>query len=80
MTKFEELSSAAKDNMMCLFLHGPTWDGNVPSKAGRDELVTAGLAFHRNGWASLTKRGVDMAIKAPVKGWSDQRWYRKQQS
>jgi hypothetical protein len=39
-----ELSGAAKDVLICLCKHGPTWDGDVPSKHGRDELVSKGLA------------------------------------
>jgi hypothetical protein len=78
--QFARLSGAAKDVMMQLFVTGPTWDGNVIAKSGRDELCAAGVAEHRNGWAYLTREGVEMAIVAPVKDWSDQRWWRKQQS
>lgn len=76
----DSLSGAAKDVMMQLFVTGPTWDGNVVAKSGRNELVSLGLAQHRNGWAYLTDSGVEMAISANVKGWSDQRWHRKQQT
>lgn len=37
------LSGAAKDTLVCLCKHGPTWDGDVPSKTGRDELLEKGL-------------------------------------
>jgi hypothetical protein len=74
------LSSAAKDVLMQLFVTGPTWDGNITSKAGRGDLILAGLAFHENGWASLTPEGVRVAA-----GWElhelrqrqDKRWYQK---
>lgn len=74
------LSSAAVDVLGQLFTGGPTWDGNVASKSGRGELIRAGLAFHENGWASLTPEGVQMAA-----GWNrvdlaarhDQRWIKK---
>ena len=77
--EWAELSGAAKDVMMQCFVRGPTWDGNVISKNGRGELVERGLARHGYGWCWLTDDGVRMAVEAPVKGWSDQRWYRKQQ-
>ncbi len=77
---FNELTSGSKDVLGQLFLCGPTWDGNIISKMNRDELVELGLAIHRNGWAFLTEAGVDMAIKAPVKDWHNQAWYRKQQN
>ncbi len=38
------LSGAAKDTLICLCKHGPTWDGDVPSKLGRDELLEKKLA------------------------------------
>lgn len=52
------LPANAADDLRCLFFHGPTWDGNVPSKAGRDELVRMGLAARGNGWQWLTAAGV----------------------
>jgi hypothetical protein len=48
--KAKPLSSAATEVLMQLFVTGPTWDGNIISKAGRGELVELGLAFHENGW------------------------------
>jgi len=38
------LSGAAKDTLRCLCIKGPTWDGDVPSKSGRDELLEKKLA------------------------------------
>lgn len=55
------LSSSAIAMLHQLFKSGPTWDGNVISKAGRGELVKAGLAFHVAGFASLTEEGVKLA-------------------
>ena len=40
---------------------GPTWDGNIIGKSARDELVKAGLALHRHGYAFLTADGVLLA-------------------
>lgn len=73
------LSTFALDVVQQLFVQGPTWDGNIASKNGRDELCDKGFAFHSNGWTSLTAEGVSFAINAPVKNWRGQRWYRKQQ-
>lgn len=53
------LNGAAADVLRCLFFHGPTWDGNVPSKSGRDELVRMGLAARGNGWQWLTSAGME---------------------
>lgn len=45
-----------------LFRNGPTWDGDVVSKAARDALIAAGHAQRLSGWTSLTERGVRLAI------------------
>lgn len=80
MFKTEGLSSAAVEVISQLFVSGPVWDGNVSSKNGRGELIRAGLAFHENGWASLTPEGVRVAVewdRSLIKGWHDQRWIKK---
>lgn len=41
---WDQLGGGARDTLHCLVKHGPTYDGNVPSKVGRDELVGHGLA------------------------------------
>jgi hypothetical protein len=79
--KTQPLSSAAKEVLGQLFMKGPTWDGNVVSKSGRGELVAAGLAFHDNGFASLTPEGVRVAVEwndfhQPLTEWS-KAWRRK---
>jgi hypothetical protein len=74
------LSPAALDVLEQLFLTGPVWDGNVVSKAGRGELVSAGLAFHANGWASLTEEGVYVCAtwnRADLKKRNRERWLDK---
>lgn len=60
--QFNPLSGAAIDTLWCLFLHGPTWDGNLPSKAGRDELHDRDLIERYEGWQWLTKAGVMAAM------------------
>lgn len=67
------------DVMMQLFVTGPVWDGNLVSKRQRDDLMDAGLIDRNNsGWQWLNAAGVEAALAADVKGWADQRWYRKQ--
>ena len=41
-----ELSPCAVSVLGQLFVEGPTSDDNITSKAGRCDLVSAGLAFH----------------------------------
>lgn len=72
-------TSGQKDVLLCLFVFGPTYDGSIPSKQARDELEDQGYLTHAHGWAFLTEKGVKLCIQADVKGFSDQRWYRKQQ-
>lgn len=38
------LSGAAVDTLVALMRSGPLYDGDVPSKSGRDELLDCGLA------------------------------------
>ena len=38
------LSAAAKETLRALHTKGPLWDGDVPSKSGRDDLLRDGLA------------------------------------
>jgi len=65
-----------------LFGNGPTWDGNVISKTGRDELMEHGLAMRTNGFTYLTEDGVRIASewdRGNVRKMHDQRWYQKLQ-
>jgi hypothetical protein len=82
MTTFKAtgLSSAAVEVLAQLFIKGPTWDGNIVSKAGRGELLNAGLAFHAHGWASLTAEGIRVAVewdRKSISHWHDQSWIKK---
>jgi len=78
---FADLSSAAKDVLGQLFVSGPTWDGNVISKGGRNELLEEGLAHRWDGWAFLTAAGVRMAtdeeVRRLLRTRHDKRWYEK---
>lgn len=58
-----DLGSIDRESLLQLFLNGPTWDGDVVSKAGRDELVDRGLAEHAEGFAFLTLLGVQVSLE-----------------
>ena len=78
-----ELSPCAVSVLGQLFVEGPTLDGNVTSRAGRCDLVNAGLAFLESGWASLTPAGVRLATEwdlASLYARRDRRWYLKARS
>jgi hypothetical protein len=63
-----------------LFVEGPTSDDNITSKAGRCELVSAGLAFHEAGLSSLTPDGARLAREwdlCSLYARRDRRWYFK---
>lgn len=59
------LSGAEWDVLWCLFYNGPTWDGNIPSKAGRNDLVDRGLVVRGgDGFQALTTEGFEAALAA----------------
>jgi hypothetical protein len=60
--KLEVLSGAGIATLWCLFKHGPTFDGDVPSKSGRDQLVRLGLADRLEGYNFLTSEGVQVSL------------------
>lgn len=60
----EEHDGAARDVLRQLFIKGPTWDGDITSKSGRDELFAAKLAAYDDGWTFLTPDGVKAAMAA----------------
>lgn len=50
------------DTLYCLLFQGPVWDGDVPSKAGRDDLIERGWAVRvvvagRDGYTAATYAG-----------------------
>lgn len=56
------------DTLVALVEQGPLWDGDVPSKSGRDALLEKGLAVRvvvkgADGYTAATYRGRD-AYKA----------------
>jgi hypothetical protein len=75
-----ELSPCAVSVLGQLFVEGPTSDDNIMSRAGRCDLVSAGLAFHEAGLSSLTPDGVRMAKEwdlCSLYARRDRRWYLK---
>jgi hypothetical protein len=73
------LSGSAAETLRCLFFHGPTWDGNVPSQTGRDELVNMRLAARGNGWQWLTLAGIDACFANGIHDEKDRRESRESQ-
>lgn len=62
------MDGAQIDTLVALVERGPLWDGDVPSKVGRDELIVAGLAVRivvggQDGYTAATYTGRD-AYKA----------------
>jgi hypothetical protein len=75
-----ELSPCAVSVLGQLFVEGPTSDDNITSKAGRCDLVSAGLAFHEAGLSSLTPDGARLAREwdlCSLYARRDRRWYLK---
>ena len=60
-----ELSAAELDTLIGLVEFGPLWDGDVPSKAGRDSLIKMGFAVRivlrgEDGYTAATYSGRDV--------------------
>lgn len=58
------LTGAEKATLVALVESGPLWDGDVPSKTGRDALLEKGLAQRvvvrgEDGWQAATYAGRD---------------------
>lgn len=73
------LSAHAAETLRCLFFYGPTYDGNVPSKIGRDELVNMGLAQRGNGYQWLTRAGIEACFANAIHGEKEARESRERQ-
>jgi hypothetical protein len=71
------MTSAAREVMRCLFFHGPTWDGDIPSKSGRSELCKLGYAHHEFGFAWLTRDGMKFAIESLTLDREKEKWQRE---
>jgi hypothetical protein len=58
------MTGAEKETLIALVEQGPLWDGDVPSKTGRDALLEKGLAAKvvvkgEDGWQAATYAGRD---------------------
>src|ERR1700737_4079890 len=56
---------ALLDTLVALVEQGPLWDGNVPSKIGRDEMIALGLGFRtlvngEDGFTAPTYKARDL--------------------
>lgn len=59
-----DIAPDEKEALQQLFFNGPTWDGDLVSKAGRTGLVDRGYAERCNGWQQLTSAGFELAVRA----------------
>lgn len=58
------MNGAQLDTLIGLVERGPLWDGDVPSKSGRDDLIDMGLAVRvvakgADGYTAATYKGRD---------------------
>lgn len=58
------MTGAEIDTLIALIENGPLWDGDVPSKSGRDSLIDKGLAVRvvvklQDGFTAATLAGRD---------------------
>lgn len=72
------LSKSGIEVLGQLFVHGPTSDGNLVSKWGRNELVNTGLAFRLQGFNALTPDGLQAALDWDLRQAKNGQWYCKQ--
>lgn len=57
-----KIRAGEREVLRQLFYKGPTWDGDLVSKIGRDGLVTEGFAVRMDGWQTLTNDGFRYAL------------------
>jgi hypothetical protein len=62
MDDLRDMPSGIQEALWQMFKDGPTWDGNLLSKAARTWMVQNGLAFRAKGYNALTEEGVQMAV------------------
>jgi len=64
----QSFNACERDTLRAAYKNGPLWDGDLPSKAGRDELVSKGFMERivvkgEDGYNACTLRGA-MVYKA----------------
>lgn len=67
MPRITPLSPGAVAVLDQLWQRGPTWDGYILSKSGRQELIEIGLVDRRRGYAFLTPAGVELCATSITK-------------
>lgn len=73
------LSPIAVEVLEQLFINGPTWDGDVVSKSGRDELFDLKLAGRYEGYQWLTLEGIKLALANKVDRKKETRYRRQRE-
>lgn len=71
-----DIAADEKECLRQLFFHGPTWDGDIVSKAGRAGLERRGYVTRENGWTQLSEAGFVVAVRARL-GDDKERWESK---
>lgn len=66
IVKSQDMSGGEVDTLLAAYKNGPLWDGDVPSKSGRDSLVRAGFLAKvvvkgESGYNACTYKGADIA-------------------
>lgn len=61
-----DLAPDEKECLRQLFFHGPTWAGDIVSKAGRAGLARRGYVEQANGWTQLSSAGFVVAVRAEL--------------
>lgn len=59
----EIADSGEREVLRCLFFHGPTFDGDIPSKVARSSLHDRGLVTRNNGWNNLSAYGFEVCMR-----------------
>lgn len=68
--------SGEREVLRCLFFLGPTWDGNIPSKRARSDLLERHYVTRANGWNALTAFGFERCVALGLGDQKD-RWENK---
>ena len=74
-----DLAPDEKECLQQLFYSGPTWDGDIVSKAGRAGLHKRGYVERENGWTQLSSAGFVLAVRAGLGDDKERRDYKRRQ-
>lgn len=72
-----DLAPDEKECLQQLFFNGPTWDGEIVSKAGRAGLHKRGYVERENGWTQLSSAGFVLAVRAGLGDEKERRDYKR---